>query len=439
MAVTTSPTFYGSPIHDGFATIRSARSRVKYRSIVEQNQPITFKEPQRNSEYFTLERPKNEIFHNQPEIKYIGPDSGHTKEKPPRLCLTEPIYAKVEVPQSNQHLSSSHLNEHKEVHYDSIDIKPRRHEVKSSDFTGTLHLPSDDINGSVNLPNGDRQSYERHVSNQDGVEQHSIRTDTTGSTGDFRRSYSDRDNCSETSSYLTDNDRPISSYSDNSTIPSTDTDDVLRDLPNKSKFLSPQKYATLNNRRPKSIDLKAHNMNDNSFYASLQRQKMGYHSEPNTPLTSDNFSICEERNLLNEVHKIPVMPLQNRNGFRRSSSETNGFTKRLQYRHSFTADSRPLPVARRPHKCCECITGIPVDEADEMSSNTLPRKLGTLYESQDPKVGCQTILRTKPPIPWWEHAIRKSRYKSCPPMEQVCLTYYCQSNRNNTSLKNILN
>jgi hypothetical protein len=33
------------------------------------------------------------------------------------------------------------------------------------------------------------------------------------------------------------------------------------------------------------------------------------------------------------------------------------------------------------------------------------------------KIGSQTILRTKPPIPWWDLAIRSKHRQSCPPMQ----------------------
>lgn len=424
MAVTTTSTYHGSPIHDGFATIRATRSRIKIRNLIEPNNLVNL--PQRHSEYFTLQRPsKNSFLENQHEVQYTENNKISMDDvavgRQIRLSFTEPIYAKVSPPVLNNNSPPKTLNGHKEIHYDSIDIKPRRR-LRSLDFTDHLSSPSQEYNGHLNLNNSDRQSYERNALNQDVHEQHSIKTDATGSTSDFRRSQSDRDNCSESSSYLTDNDRPISSYSDNSTIPSTDTEDVLKELPNRSKFQrSPQKYATLNMRRPKYIDLKSQNIQDQPFYNSLRRNTIGYHSEPTTPLNSDNISLNDECNLLTEVQQIPRMPLQNRNRITRSVSETNGFRKRLQYRHSFTADSRTNPVAGRPpHKCCECITGIPEDYNMRPSSRTL----GTLYESQDPKVGCQTILRSKPPVPWWELAIKKSRYKSCPILEEVRFYFY---------------
>lgn len=417
MAVTTSQNYHGSPIHDGFATIRAPRSRIKIRNLVEPKQ--TFNLPQRHSEYFTLNRtPKNNFLENSCGVQYVAESSTNIiSNKPSRLSFTEPIYAKVTPPHSKSCSPVKSVNGKQEVHYDSIDTKPRRR-LRSLDL-GEQDARAGEKIGSANLTNGDRLSYEHHVVNQDGAEQHSTRTDATGSSVDYRRSHSDRDNCSESSSYLTDNDRPISSYSDNSTIPSTDTEDVLRDLPNKSKFhKSPQKYATLNLRRPKFLDLKQPNIKE-TLYGSLQRNKMGYHSEPNTPLTGDH-TILNDESIISEVQQIPRMPLQNnRNGFKRSVSETNGFSKRLNYRHSFSADYRPQNFPKRPHKCCECVTGIPAEDEEQASSRPSSRTLGTLYESQDPKIGCQTILRSKPPIPWWELAMKKSRYKSCPILEEV--------------------
>lgn len=423
MAVTTSAGYHGSPIHDGFATIRAPRSKIKIRNLVEPNNTIINNLPQRHSEYFTIQRtPKTNFFEGSFGVQYVSNSSTNcsASDKSPRLSFAEPIYAKVSPPPSETSSPVKHVNGRQEVHYDSINTKPRRR-LKSLELPGNREQ---DIKYrekilAVNLSNGERQSYEQHVFAQDGTEQHSVRTDGTSSSTDYRRSHSDRDNCSESSSYLTDNDRPISSYSDNSTIPSTDNEDVLRDLPNKSKFhKSPQKYATLNLRRPKFIDLKPPGIQENSSYGSLHRNRLGYHSEPNTPL-ADGISLNDEPSIMSEVQQIPRMPLQtNRNGFKRSVSETNGFTKRLNYRHSFSADYRPQTIVKRPHKCCECVTGIPAKE-DLTPSRPSSRTLGTLYESQDPKIGCQTILRSKPPVPWWELALKKSRYKSCPILEEV--------------------
>ncbi|KAM3966647.1 uncharacterized protein ACR2FA_012182 [Aphomia sociella] len=417
MAVTTSTNYQGSPIHDGFATIRAPRSRIKIRNLVEPNHAPNL--PQRHSEYFTLHRTsKNNFLSNSQDVQYVNNGSTNVTytDKPSRLSFTEPIYAKVSPPHSKSNSPVKYVNSKQEICYDSINTKPRRR-LKSLD-SGEPDIRAAEKLTISNLSNGERQPYDFHVANQDSAEQHSVRTDATSSSADYRRSHSDRDNCSESSSYFTDNDRPISSYSDNSTIPSTDTEDVLKDLPNKSKFhRSPQKYATLNLRRPKFINLNSGSQ-ENSFYGSLQRNKLGYHSEPNTPLTGDYVGLNDDT-IISEAQQIPRMALQNgRNGFKRSVSETNGFSKRLNYRHSFSADYRPH-VIRKPHKCCECITGIPVDQEEQSASQPLSRTLGTLYESQDPKIGCQTILRSKPPVPWWELAIKKSRYKSCPILEEV--------------------
>lgn len=421
MAVTTSPTYHGSPIHDGFATIRAPRSRIKIRSLVEPGHIPNL--PQRHSEYFTLQRtPINTFLDKGCGIQYVSNGSTNNTfgNKSSRLSFTEPIYAKITPPQSNCTSPVIRRDVKQEIYYDSINTKPRRR-LKSLDLPVEPDISSNEKLGITTLSNGERLSFNQHTGSLDGGEQHSVCTDGTGSSIDYRRSHSDRDNCSESSSYITDNDRPISSYSDNSTIPSTDTEDVLKELPNKSKFhRSPQKFATLNLRRPKFIDLKASGVKENTLYGSLQRNRIGYHSEPNTPLTADNVGFNDETTILNEVEQIPRMPLQNnRNGFKRSVSETNGFSKRLNYRHSFSAEFRPQGLVKRPHKCCECITGIPAEEETDQISRQSSRPLGTLYESQDPKVGCQTILRPKPPIPWWELAIKKSRYKSCPILEEV--------------------
>lgn len=441
MAVTTSSTYHGSPIHDGFATIRAPRSRIKIRNLVEPN-PIG-NLPQRHSEYFTLNRtPKNNFLENC-DVQYVvkAPSKNIFEEKPSRLSFTEPIYAKITPPQSQRSSPVKLSNGRQEVHYDSINTKPRRR-LRSLELPGEQDVRGIEKIGIANLSNGERFSHDQHVvGNQDGGEQHSVRTDVTSLSGDFRRSHSDRDNCSESSSYLTDNDRPISSYSDNSTIPSTDTEDVLKDLPSKSKFhRSPQKFATLNLRRPKFIDLKSSKVKENPSYETMHRNRIGYHSEPNTPLNGEYGGFSDDPNILSEVQQIPKMPLQNnRNGFKRSVSE-NGFTKRLSYRHSFSADFKPQaqPTTKGPHKCCECITGVPADENKEVSFRPSPRTLGTLYESQDSKVGCQTILRAKPPVPWWDLAIRKSRYKSCPILEEVsvfCLKQFTSPKYSKKSIR----
>lgn len=423
MAVTTSHTYHGSPIHDGFATIRAPRSRIKIRNLVDPSPNPIVNLPQRHSEYFTLNRTSKTNFLDGCGVQYVSNGPGKHKYQEKRLSFTEPIYAKVTPPQSKSCSPVKYLNGRQEVHYDSIDTKPRRR-LRSLDLPADQDVRGGEKIGIAVLSNGERFSHEQHAAGyQDGMEQHSVRTDVTGSSGDCRRSHSDRDNCSESSSYLTDNDRPISSYSDNSTIPSTDTEDVLKDLPNRSKFhRSPQKFATLNMRRPKFIDLKPPSIQENSNYGTLQRNRIGYHSEPNTPL-NEYGGLNDDPPILSEVQQIPRMPLQNnRNGFKRSVSETNGFSKRLNYRHSFSADFRPQTIPKKPHKCCECVTGIPVEEiSEESSSRPSSRTLGTLYESPDPKIGCQTILRSKPPVPWWDLAIRKSRYKSCPILEEVSL------------------
>lgn len=421
MAVTTSQTtYYGSPIHDGFATIRAPRSRIKIRNLVEPNSSANL--PQRHSEYFTLNRTsKNNFLESSCGVQYAtGESQSIYVTRPSGISFTEPIYAKVTPPHSKSSSPVKSINGRNETHYDSIDTKPRRR-LKSLEFP--KESESNEKMIALTLNNGERHSHETYTVKQDAIEQHSIRTNTTSSSVDYRKRNSDRDNCSESSSYLTDNDRPISSYSDNSTIPSTDTEDVLKELPNKSRFhKSPQKFATLNMRRPKFIDLKPPPISENPFYGSLHRNKIGYHSEPNTPLNGDNCDLNSISSIPSEVQQIPRMPLQNnRNGFKRSLSETNGFTKRLSYRHSFSVDFKPQSFNKKPHKCCECITGILAEEKRDLSPSS--RTLGTLYESQDPKVGCQTILRSKPPVPWWELAIKKSRYKSCPILEEVCTKF----------------
>lgn len=48
----------------------------------------------------------------------------------------------------------------------------------------------------------------------------------------------------------------------------------------------------------------------------------------------------------------------------------------------------------------------------------------SLEDLLDCKIGCQTTLRSKPRIPWYELAIKKDvRRQSCPPFEEVCIFY----------------
>jgi hypothetical protein len=46
------------------------------------------------------------------------------------------------------------------------------------------------------------------------------------------------------------------------------------------------------------------------------------------------------------------------------------------------------------------------------------------YDPLDYKVGCQTMLRSKPVIPWYELAIKKDHRQSCPPF-QVYILFFC--------------
>ncbi|GBP75569.1 hypothetical protein EVAR_43475_1 [Eumeta japonica] len=199
--------------------------------------------------------------------------------------------------------------------------------------------------GSGEFNNGHRQAYDSHVLNQDGSEQHSGPAEAAAT--DCRRSHSD--NCSDV--VLSHRQRPA-------------------DFELQRQFYdSIYGYGGRLKRITQQIQVPQVAAN------SLQRNRIGYHSEPNTPAGDKLFILNDEPNPLTEVQQIPRMPLQNRNGFRRSISETNGFTKRLNYRHSFSADTRTMPIIRRPHKCCECITGVPADGEKRPGNNRLSSEL----------------------------------------------------------------
>lgn len=313
-----------SPVHDGFATIRSTRSTRSKNKI----------QPDSSSglggEYFTIRRNNKQSFLDNNNIaKYIV--------KPEDVAfVNEPIYAKITPPSSTE--TSPTKPNKGEGHYDSIDIKPRRNSKKRrpKDVTEAIVSP---------LP------------------------------------------------------------------PELQEEDVLKDLPDKF-IRSPQKYATLNSRRPKSIDIQP--AFDNPNYGTTSRIRMGYNSEPTTPLDYTGPPAIELKHFPNGYLK--------KNGVRRSNSEV-GFSRLSNggilpsFRHSVSVDVSS-PSTAKNHVCCECVTKIGMGYPSSRTSG-FNRTLDTLYESQDPKVGCQTILRSKPPVPWWDLAIRKSRYQSCPILDEV--------------------
>lgn len=429
MAVTlTQSMHHKSQIHDGFATIRSTRSRVRLKESTD----LVQTSPSRHGEYFTIRRNNKQTFLDNNNIdKLLKKEAAEIQANNGSVFnyTNEPIYAKVSPPQSNENSPSK--KQKSEVHYDSINIKPNRNgqhrkerskhrdkeltEVRVTPFVKVTTSSSEDdlienyskkMNGSNLISNGFDKPMNGYGKVKEEFEFSDYQTDTT----------------------LVE--------SDDASIITKDSDDVLKDLPDLYRFhRSPQKYATLNSRRPKSIDLKPNV--DNQYYGSLNRSKIGYRSEPNTPINPEarDFAKC-----VNGVPPLPSpMELKNydansfiyhkKNGVRRSNSEIGStfYNGRLphsslpNYRHSVSVDVSSMGGPSKNHVCCECVTGIPGRSTLTRSTTSghFSQTLDTLYESQDPKVGCQTILRSKPPVPWWDLAIRKTRYQSCPILDEV--------------------
>lgn len=128
MAATTSATYHGSPIHDGFATIRAPRSRIKIRNLVEPNTPTNL--PQRHSEYFTLQRASTKNFLDSScGVQYISNESAgiNLGHKPTSLSFSEPIYAKITPPNSKRNSPVKHLNiKNERNNCDTAVFIPRR-------------------------------------------------------------------------------------------------------------------------------------------------------------------------------------------------------------------------------------------------------------------------------------------------------------------------
>jgi hypothetical protein len=60
-----------------------------------------------------------------------------------------------------------------------------------------------------------------------------------------------------------------------------------------------------------------------------------------------------------------------------------------------------------------------VDGANKSTSSLNERNLIRWDPILSCKIGSQTTLRTKPPVPWWELAIKKEFRQSCPPLHKV--------------------
>lgn len=54
-----------------------------------------------------------------------------------------------------------------------------------------------------------------------------------------------------------------------------------------------------------------------------------------------------------------------------------------------------------------------------------PRPPSLASVPEDPRIGCSTITFSKPAVPWWELATRKSRYRSCPSLEIHVSSAHC--------------
>lgn len=399
MAVTVSNQnmHHKSQIHDGFATIRSTRSRARLKESQEFG--TVSSSPSRHCEYFTIRRNNKQSPDNNNIDKYLKKEAADILKNNVGNP-NEPIYAKVTPPCSNE---SSPVKK-PEVHYDSINIKPNSQHRKQRSKHRDRELTEVRVTPIVKVLANDDIHHKF-------IEDYSKNEKLNG--------YPKED--LDSSDYQTDTTLVESDDASTITITTKDSDDVLKDLPKFHR--SPQKYATLNMRRPKSIDLKP--TVDSNYYGSLNRSKIGYRSEPNTPVTSDSRDFAK---YVNGSTQLPSpMELKNydtsnfvyhkKNGVRRSNSEIgSSFCNVLpNYRHSVDVSS----MSGKDHVCCECVTGMPSSKSSLNRSSGFSQTLDTLYESQDPKVGCQTILRAKPPVPWWDLAIRKKRYQSCPILDEV--------------------
>lgn len=93
-----------------------------------------------------------------------------------------------------------------------------------------------------------------------------------------------------------------------------------------------------------------------------------------------------------------------------ATSTRNNFTRR-----PYATLAHPKDTQRRLQRCQSHI-----DDQRKYGSNEL-NGAQTDFDYLDPldcKIGCQTTLRSKPQIPWYELAIKKdNRRQSCPPMQ----------------------
>lgn len=456
MGVTAPPGMHQgkSQIYDGFATIRSTRSsRVRLKDSASLgSSPASAHLTTGHSEYFTLRRNNKQTFLDNNNVARM------IKTDPPiidnsRIVFEEPIYAKVSPPNSNNTSPSKSMNGRPEVHYDSIDIKPKRKELHRKDRPKHRDNPTEvrvtpivqdtdrvSSNDFSEIHKNEIKPYQNglHKSSDTLSDKNSLHRVSIIPYGDYEYARTNSESYSETGSFETTND-PLDTKEYN--------DDVLKELPTVPRFhRSPQKYATLNMRRPKSIDIKPTYENPN--YGSLNRAKIGHCSEPNTPVTGHqpldkSFEIESGLPSPMELNNFSYPnALTKRNGVRRSNSEVGGFYNRIpnlhntlpNYRHSVSVDVSSSSMGKT-HVCCECVTGIPSNcesprgfplSPGISKSSGFSQTLDTLYEAQDPKVGCQTILRSKPPVPWWDLAIRKARYQSCPILDEVnTLSIFC--------------
>lgn len=118
-----------------------------------------------------------------------------------------------------------------------------------------------------------------------------------------------------------------------------------------------------------------------------------------------------------------------RNGFNFSSSDISDISSTESYgRIHHNASTELLYVVNRPQN------GAPrryATLAHPVKHHPMGKSTGSLNENRlredeilDCKIGCQTTLRSKPRIPWYELAIKKENRQSCPPLQVIELLLF---------------
>lgn len=93
----------------------------------------------------------------------------------------------------------------------------------------------------------------------------------------------------------------------------------------------------------------------------------------------------------------------------------------------------PSTVSTTTHLCTPrrfATLAYPREKQQHETSNKSTSSLNERnYIQWDPilscKIGSQSTLRTKPPVPWWELAIKREFRQSCPPMQVINFYRYC--------------